>query len=326
MDRKKLQQQIFQLSSEQEFNEISLLIFHDQYEHNPTYHDFVNHLGLNFSHINHYSRIPFLPIEFFKTQKVITGTQKYDLTFHSSGTSGLNISKHYVTDAELYEESFVRGFTHFYGEPSQYLILALLPSYIEQGNSSLVYMARKLVQLSGNKKSGFFLNQYDQLAGLINSTKQKTILLGVTYALLDLAEQNLINNPELIVIETGGMKGRRKEMIRDEIHSYLIEKLNVQEIHSEYGMTELLSQAYSTGNGIFSTPPWMKVLIRDVNDPLSAMEYGKTGGINVIDLANIYSCPFIATQDLGKIIEDDKFEVLGRFDNSDIRGCNLMIG
>ena len=325
MDRNKLQQRIFQLSSEQEFNEIALLIFHYQYKQNPVYFDFVNHLGLDISHINHYSQIPFFPIEFFKTHEVITGNRKHAIAFQSSGTGGSNFSKHYVTDTGLYEESFVKGFTRFYGKPSQYLILAMLPSYLEQENSSLVYMARKLIQLSGKKDSGFFLNQFDKLADLINSNQQKTILLGVTYALLDLAEQKHLINPDLIVMETGGMKGRRKEMIRDEVHSFLKEDFNVQEIHSEYGMTELLSQAYSKGHGIFSTPPWMKVLIRDVNDPLSPMEKGKTGGINIIDLANINSCSFIATQDLGKVYPDGQFEVLGRFDNSDIRGCNLMI-
>lgn len=326
MNLQKLQENIFQVASEQEFNDISLVIFHHQFKHNIVYQNFINNLGFDISSIKHFSQIPFLPIEFFKTHRVITGTSKQTTEFHSSGTSGSNRSKHFVSDINLYEKSFINGFNHFYGNPSNYLFLALLPSYLEQGNSSLVYMAEKLIHLSGNNRSGFYLDQSDELVDLVSMKSQKTILLGVTYALLDLAEKHQINNPDLIVMETGGMKGRRKEMIRNEVHSILKEKLNVKNIHSEYGMTELLSQAYSKGNGLFQTPPWMKVLIRDVNDPLSLIDPGKTGGINIIDLANINSCSFIATQDLGRVYSDGRFEVLGRFDSSDIRGCNLMVG
>jgi hypothetical protein len=253
--------------------------------------------------------------------------------FTSSGTTGMITSKHYVADLSWYEESFNNGFQHFYGNIDEYCILALLPSYLEREGSSLVYMAKHLIENSKHPDSGFYLNEYDLLIEKLKALQQqnqKTILLGVTYALLDLTE--VMVRPlwgsggfeGLIVMETGGMKGKRKEVVREELHLQLTSAIGVREIHSEYGMTELLSQAYSKGNGIFKTSPWMKVLIRDVNDNRSILNSSKTGGINIIDLANVYSCAFIATQDLGKVT-DDEFEVLGRFDESDLRGCNLMV-
>ena len=237
-------------------------------------------------------------------------------------------SKHLVTDVSWYEESFRRAFEIFYGDIRDYCILALLPSYLEREGSSLIYMAEDLVKRSNNPDSGFYLYNHDELYQQLKKqqdAKKPTLLIGVTFALLDFVEQYPIDFPELIVMETGGMKGRRKEMIREELHQTLCNGFGVDAIHSEYGMTELLSQAYSKGNGIFQCPPWMKIITRDTNDPISSLGNEKTGGINVIDLANINSCSFIATQDLGKVYADGSFEVLGRFDDSDIRGCNLLI-
>ncbi|MCD6596584.1 MAG: acyltransferase, partial [Bacteroidales bacterium] len=249
--------------------------------------------------------------------------------FTSSGISGEDTSKHMVTDMNIYEKSFLNGFRHFYGNPSDYYLLALLPSYLEREGSSLIYMSKKLIEETRNEHSGFYLNDFDNLTKklkyLIQKDDRKIILLGVSFALLDLAEKAALDLHKVIIMETGGMKGRKKEMIRKELHYILCEKLNVQTIHSEYGMTELLSQAYSKGKGIFRTPPWMKILIRDPYDSFRILKKGKSGGINVIDLANLNSCSFIETQDLGKITGQNQFEVLGRFDNSDIRGCNLLL-
>ncbi|MCF8367632.1 MAG: acyltransferase [Bacteroidales bacterium] len=321
-----LQNKLFNISSEQEFNETALQIFRFQFANNPIYKHFVENLDVEIKQIKNFHQIPFLPIEFFKTQIVSCFPESYEEIFYSSGTTGMERSKHFIHKVSVYEESFMRGFRRVYGDPEQYRVLALLPSYLEEGNSSLIYMVEKLIKMSKTSASGFYLNHSDQLIEILADKGIKTILLGVSYALLDLAEKHTFKNPELIVMETGGMKGRRKEIIREEMHDYLMPRFNVPEIHSEYGMTELLSQAYSKGNGIFHPPPWMKILIRDMNDPLSLIDDKKTGGVNVIDLANIYSCSFIATQDLGKKLNDGSFEILGRFDTSDIRGCNLMIG
>ncbi|MFK5857476.1 MAG: acyl transferase [Bacteroidota bacterium] len=325
---KSLENKIFNINSHDNFNEIVLEIFHFQYENNTIYQQFVNFLNINVSGITHYSQIPFLPIEFFKNHKVVSGEFKNEVIFSSSGTTGMQTSKHYLASLKLYEASFNKAFELFFGPITGYVILALLPSYLERSGSSLVYMADKLIGLSKNKQSGFYLNDYQELHSTLLKLKaknQKVMLLGVTYALLDLAEQYPINFPELIIMETGGMKGKRKELIRDELHGTLKNAFGFANVYSEYGMTELLSQAYSVGEGIFNTPPWMKILIRDVNDPISILPIGKTGGINIIDLANIHSCSFIATQDLGKTNEDHSFEILGRFDSSDVRGCNLMV-
>lgn len=319
---------VFKNHSETEFNQLCLEVFRYQYENIEIYNEFANHLRKQPDHIHHFSEIPFLPIEFFKSHQLIDAKENEELVFKSSGTTGMNRSQHLLADLKLYEESFINGFEQFYGSPKDFVILALLPSYLENGDSSLVYMADKLIQLSRQKESGFYLNNYDELIQQLHQLKgssKKVILLGVSYALLDIAEKTKISFPELIIMETGGMKGRRKEMIREELHEHLRAGFGVDKIHSEYGMTELLSQAYSKGEGIFETPPWMKIMIRDVNDPLSWMPEGKSGAVNIIDLANFHSISFIATQDLGKKTGKNQFEVLGRFDQSDVRGCNLLI-
>ena len=273
-------------------------------------------------------QIPFLPIQFFKSHRVISNENSIQETFTSSGTSGEQTSKHYVTDVSIYEKSYQNGFSQFYGNIEDYVVLALLPSYLEREGSSLIYMVSDLIQKTKNSESGFYLQNTDALIEkliALDATGKNVILIGVTYALLDLIEQHKFQLKNTIIMETGGMKGKRKELIREELHAQLCSGFGVSSIHSEYGMTELLSQAYSLGNGIFECPTCMQILIRDTEDALNYVENGKTGGINVIDLANINSCSFIATQDLGKKYPNTTFEVLGRFDNSDIRGCNLMV-
>ena len=320
---------IFNIQTEEEFDAACLDAFKLQSQTIPIYSEFVRALGLNPETITHYKQIPFLPVEFFKTQEIIEDKAFADIVFSSSGTTGIKTSKHYVQDVKIYEDSYLKGFEHFYGNIEEICVLALLPNYLEREGSSLIYMVEDLINKSKHLKSGFFLYEHEQLYLTLlelQKQKQKTLLIGVTYALLDFIETHQLHFPELIVMETGGMKGKRKEMVREELHQTLSNGFGIQHIHSEYGMTELLSQAYSKGDGIFKCPKWMKVLIRDTNDPLSLLGNGKTGGINVIDLANIHSCSFIATQDLGKTYPNHSFEVLGRFDNSDIRGCNLMIG
>ncbi len=320
---------IFKIKSIDDFNELTIKIFHFQYKNNIVYREYVKNLGLDVSGVKSVNEIPFLPIEFFKSHKVVSYENPAERIFSSSGTTGMKTSKHLVADLRLYEKSFLKSFSLFYGNPEDFVFLALLPSYIETGGSSLVYMAEKLIHKSKHSESGFYLDEYKNLKTTLLNLKnknKKTILLGVTYALLDMAEKYPINFPPLIVMETGGMKGRRKEMVREELHSVLAKGFGVNNIHSEYGMTELLSQAYSKGDGVFNCPPWMKVITRDINDPFANVKNGKTGGINIIDLANLYSCSFIETKDLGKILSDDSFEILGRFDNSNVRGCNLLIG
>ncbi len=322
---------IFSLKKEDvSFEKIAFEVFQLQYNHNKIYKDFVDALRVKVEDVVSLSKIPFLPIEFFKTQKIVTEFAKPNkpIIFTSSGTTLTGTSYHYVNDITLYEKSFTQCFNLFFGKPSDYCVLALLPSYLERTGSSLVYMAQKLIDDSHHPKSGFYLDNYDDLIKTIEQLKQqkqKTLLLGVSYALLDLADKNIILTDDFIVMETGGMKGRRKEMLKEELHTVLKEKLNIETITSEYGMTELLSQAYSLQNGLFQNPPWMRILTRDTNDPFSFTSPNKTGGINIIDLANINSCSFIVTQDLGKIHPNNTFELMGRFDNSDIRGCNLLI-
>lgn len=323
-----IENSIFSLQGPDDFNELAIEIFHFQLENNKIYHNYVAHLTGKKLAINHFSQIPFLPIEFFKSQKVISGSFEAEEIFTSSGTSGKQTSRHFVKSTSVYRYSFLKAFELFFGQPKEYVILALLPAYLEREGSSLIYMAEHLIRKSKFAESGFYLDEYEKLSKLLKDLKKekkKVILLGVTFALLDLAERFPIDFPELIVMETGGMKGRRKELLRQEVHTSLKNAFNVDQIHSEYGMTELLSQAYSKGEGVFETPPWMKILIRDPNDPLAYLQKNKTGGINVIDLANLYSCSFIATQDLGRLNDSGSFEVLGRFDSSDVRGCNLMV-
>ncbi len=319
---------IFNLHNSIEFEKRALEIFQFQAKNNLVYKEFLSYLNIDIQSIKKTEEIPFLPIQFFKSHKVLSSRSIVQRVFLSSGTTGNEQSKHFVTDLAIYEESFTKGFEHFYGPISAYTVLALLPSYLERDGSSLIYMVNNFIQKSKNKKSGFYLNNLEELAqNLIELDKknEKIFLIGVSFALLDLVEKHKFQLKNTVVMETGGMKGRRKELIREELHQILSKGFGVANIHSEYGMTELLSQAYSKGNGIFECPPWMKILTRDTEDALTILTEGKSGGINVIDLENINSCAFIATQDLGKTYPNGSFEVLGRFDNSDIRGCNLML-
>jgi phenylacetate-coenzyme A ligase PaaK-like adenylate-forming protein len=334
LNLKEIQHLIFNLDKgstlyETEFNNLAIKVFQYQFQNNTIYQKYVMSLKIDVNLVKHYSQIPFLPIEFFKSKEVVSSQlENNTVCFSSSGTTGQITSKHYVNDISIYETSFHKGFELFYGKPSDYCILVLLPNYLERTGSSLVYMFDRLIKESTHSLSGFYLNNLNDLIEtieILKQSKQKTLLLGVTYALLDLADLNVDLNDDFIVMETGGMKGRRKEMLKEELHQILKQKLKVSSIHSEYGMTELLSQAYSKQNGFFCCSPWMKVLIRDVNDPFSYVKNNKGGGVNVIDLANLNSCSFIETKDLGKFSQNFDFEILGRFDNSDIRGCNLMV-
>ncbi|WP_324719862.1 LuxE/PaaK family acyltransferase [Salinimicrobium sp. HB62] len=319
---------IFSICNSRDFEQKTLQVFQYQYLNNKIYRRFCDFLHCDPARVDSIEKIPFLPIEFFKTHSILSSEAPAEIIFTSSGTTGAQTSKHFVTDLSIYEESFRRGFTHFYGSVDNYAVLALLPSYLEREGSSLIYMVKDLIDRSNNPESGFYLNDLDTLVENLRSLEkrgQKVLLIGVSFALLDLAENYQLNLQHTVVMETGGMKGRRKEMIRAELHDVLKKGLGVDNIHSEYGMTELLSQAYALKNGIFECPPWMRLLIRDPEDALTLVPEGKSGGINVIDLANINSCSFIATQDLGKNVSAGKTEILGRFDNSDIRGCNLMV-
>ena len=321
-------QDIFTISNQKQFEKIALKIFRFQYDNNFVYREFCELLNIEKGSVKSLQQIPFLPIQFFKSHIVVSNGNSIQETFTSSGTTGMITSKHLITDITLYEESYRNAFSEFYGNIENYVVLALLPSYLERSGSSLIYMVKDLITLSKNENSGFYLNNYEELISKLielDTIGQNVILIGVTYALLDLIEKQKFQLKNTIIMETGGMKGKRKEIIREELHHILCEGFGVSSIHSEYGMTELLSQAYSLGNGIFECSNWMNILIRDTEDALTYVETGKTGGINVIDLANINSCSFIATQDLGKKYTNNSFEVLGRFDNSDIRGCNLMV-
>jgi len=316
-------ERIFGINSDEQFQKLALEIFKFQATENPVYNAYLNHLGIQPESVKTLDEIPFLPVEFFKNYSVVTGDRDHEMIFESSGTTGENTSKHYVCNLELYRQSFTTTFKQFYGNPSDYCILALLPSYLERENSSLVYMANELIHQSDHPCSGFFLNDFKGLICQLETLRKKqhpTLLLGVSFALLDLAENFPLDLKNTIVMETGGMKGRREELTRKELHEQLCLGLKLGSIHSEYGMTELLSQAYSKKDGIFHAPPWMRVLIRDPYDPFSLMSRDSSGGINIIDLANLYSCSFIASQDIGKLTPEGGFEVLGRFDNSDIRG------
>lgn len=321
---------IFKISDRKTFRAAVLEVFRFQAKYCPVYRDYLDALKTDPAHIKEIDEIPFLPIEFFKSHTLLAEGKEAELVFESSGTTGAETSRHHVADASLYRESFLRSFYAAYGSPEKLCILALLPSYLERKASSLVYMMDHLIRWSGHPDSGFYLDQLEKLSAILskrNNDGHPTLLLGVSFALLDLAEQYplpLWNHIHLM--ETGGMKGRREEMVRSELHQRLTKAFDLQMVHSEYGMTELLSQAYSDGDGLFFSPPWMKVLIRDPNDPLTLLPAGRPGGINIIDLANVFSCSFIATDDLGKVHADGSFEVIGRFDHADIRGCNLLVG
>ena len=319
---------IFSISSCAEFEKISLEVFKHQYYNIPVYRKFCDLLKISPEAVTQLTEIPFLPIEFFKTHSIIAEGVKQQITFTSSGTTGTVTSKHLVSDLSWYEKSFNLAFERFYGKVKDLIILALLPSYLDREGSSLVYMVHHLIEKSDQPESGFYLDDLEKLKVILEALEnrgKRVLLIGVSFALLDLVETHSFNLKHTIIMETGGMKGRRREMIREELHHVLKKGFGVDHIHSEYGMTELLSQAYSPGEGIFTCPPWMKILIRDPEDALTYLPPNKTGGINVVDLANFNSCSFIATQDLGKNKGTGKTEILGRFDNSDIRGCNLMV-
>tara|TARA_R110002126_G_scaffold30602_1_gene99756 strand:+ start:10980 stop:11954 length:975 start_codon:yes stop_codon:yes gene_type:complete len=323
-----MQETIFNINSEVDFTKTALQVFKHQFKNNRVYRSFCDLLYKHPSDINTVQEIPFLPIQFFKSRNVLSSLGEVDEIFTSSGTTGSITSKHFVTDINVYKKSYLNGFAHFYGNIEEYVVLALLPNYLERKGSSLVFMVDDLIKKTKHPESGFYLDNLDELATkLITLDKkgQKVLLIGVSFALLDLIEKHKFQLKKTVVMETGGMKGRRKELVREELHQLLQNGFGVDKIHSEYGMTELLSQGYSNGNGVFETPPWMKIFTRDTEDALTVQKVGKTGGINVIDLANYNSCSFIATQDLGKVHENGTFEIIGRFDNSDIRGCNLMV-
>jgi len=317
-------ERIFQKLTEKDFNDLALDNFRFQHENNQVYRDFVHYLGVNPARVKHYRDIPFLPVSFFKTAKVFASPLPPEKTFLSSGTTGMERSRHEVASLSIYREALENGFRNFYGDPEGYRIIAFTPAPAQAPDSSLVYMINELIRLAGD---GGFADaaSFPPESLLPGSSSKRTMVIGLTFALLDFIERNPVPNPDLIIIETGGMKGRRKEMIREELHEKLKAGFGVDRIHSEYGMSELLSQAWSAGEGIFTAPPWMKILVRDVNDPLEILEPGRSGGVNIIDLANRYSCSFIATHDLGKVNAEGTFEILGRFDNSDLRGCSLLI-
>lgn len=318
---------IFSISSEKQFEKLTLDTFYFQAEHCAPYKEFLQHLRIEPCSLRSIQEIPFLPVEFFKSHRIITSPHTEEAIFTSSGTTGTQ-SKHYVASLELYEKSFTAAFNQFYGQASDYTILALLPSYLERSGSSLVYMADKLIKASLRAESGFFLDKFEDLLKLLKqleNKRQPTVLLGVSYALLDLAERCDFPLNNTIVMETGGMKGKRKEMTKQELHASLKKQFKCKKIHSEYGMTELLSQAYSKGDGVYSCPPWMKVLVKELHDPFANCQPHASGQINIIDLANLYSCSFIASSDLGKLTSESDFSIIGRKDNSDIRGCNLLL-
>ena len=323
-----MQETIFNINSDVDFTKTALQVFKHQFKNNRVYRSFCDLLYKHPSDIHTVQEIPFLPIQFFKSRKVLSSLGEVDEIFTSSGTTGSITSKHFVTDINVYKKSYLNGFAHFYGNIEDYVVLALLPNYLERKGSSLVFMVDDLIKKTKNSESGFYLNNLDELAKklvYLNKKGQKVLLIGVSFALLDLIEKQQFNLKNTIVMETGGMKGRRKELIREELHQILQKGFGVDRIHSEYGMTELLSQGYSKGKGIFETPPWMQILTRDTEDALTINPNERNGGINVIDLANYNSCSFIATQDLGKASKNGTFEIIGRFDNADIRGCNLMV-
>ena len=323
-----MQNAVFNIQNQSDFKTCALQVFRHQFKNNTVYRSFCDLLYIHSSDVKKVEEIPFLPIQFFKSHAVLSSTQAVKETFTSSGTTGSSVSKHMVTDLSWYTKSYTKGFEYFYGPIEEYTVLGLLPNYLERDGSSLIYMVDDFIKKSNKPASGFYLNNLTELSKTLialDKKGEKVLLIGVTFALLDLIERQQFKLQNTIIMETGGMKGRRKEMIREELHEILCAGFGVSKIHSEYGMTELLSQGYSSGDGVFDCPPWMKILARDTEDALTMVGTNKTGGLNVIDLANYNSCSFIATQDLGKVDNNGSFEVLGRFDHSDIRGCNLMV-
>ena len=323
-----LEENLFNIQSERDFERIALSVFHYQIHNNPVYNNYCELLGVDPAKVKAIEHIPFLPVEFFRRHRVLCGNDQWEQVFISSGTTGMERSMHYVRRLDLYRKSFLQTFECFYGSLKDYCILAVLPGYVEQRHSSLIFMVHELIEQTGHPESGFYLHNYPALVDKLQSLMdrhQKILLFGASYALLDLVESCKLQLKNTTVMETGGMKGRREEITREKLHAILMKGFGVRRIHSEYGMTELLSQAYAKESGMFHTPPWMKVMIRDVYDPFQYLGTGKSGGINVIDMANLYSCSFIETKDLGRLHDQGSFEVLGRFDYSDVRGCNLMV-
>lgn len=326
-----IKQEIFKINSTERFNELCMEVFHHQAINNPIYSQYLELIDKKAADISAPHMIPFLPIRFFKTKKIVSAEAPAQIIFTSSATSGMEPSRHYVLEKSVYENSFIKGFEIFYGNPEEYTILALLPSYLEREGSSLVYMADKLIKLSKKPHSGFYLYNHAELANILSqlkADKEKTILLGVSFALLDFVANYHLNFPQLTVVETGGMKGRGQELTRDVLHNTLEKGFGVKEIHSEYGMAELLSQAYSTEDGIFNTPPWMKIIIRNLYNPFHYFigeEESPLGGVNIIDLANINSCSFLETQDIGRIFANGSFTIEGRIKESELRGCNMLL-
>lgn len=329
MDPVAFKNKLFRCADDATRDSWALELFHWQAEQVAPYAEYLKHLAVNHAQIKRTQDIPYLPVELFKAHEVKASGFPAIKTFSSSGTTGQEPSLHHVVDLEVYEQSYLNTFQTFYGDPSDYVVFALLPSYLERSGSSLIDMAQGLITRSEHPDSGFFLDDLKALNKLLTkhlNSDRKILLLGVSFALLDLAEQYPMPLPKnAVVMETGGMKGRRREMIRSELHQILKEAFNLSVIHSEYGMTELLSQAYAPTGRCFQTSHWMRLSLRDTEDPLSPAPPGKTGGVNVMDLANIYSCAFIATQDLGRPCPEGGIEILGRFDNAEVRGCNLMV-
>lgn len=313
---------IFSIATQADFDRMTLEVFRFQVEACAPYREYLELLGVDPAAVECPKQIPFLPIELFKSHRVYCGSNPPQQIFTSSSTTGQTPSRHYVADLRIYEEAFTRSFELFYGPAEQTAIYALLPNYLEREGSSLIYMVEGLIRRGGG---GFYLYDHDALLRDMEAHQGKKILLGVSYALWDLAEEQRGALHDVIVMETGGMKGRREELPREEFHRLLCDAFGVQSIHSEYGMAELMSQAYSDGNGIFRTPPWMRICVRDLNDPFRLLPNGATGGVNLIDLANFYSCSFLQTQDLGKVYDDGSFRILGRISGSEIRGCNLLV-
>lgn len=320
---------VFKISSTQEFNELAIELFRHQCNENKVYANYLGNLSINAEHIRNIDQVPCLPIDFFKSHRIVSGDFKEEKIFFSSGTSGMQASRHYIAKLDVYKQSFMRAFRSFYGAAESFTFLGLLPSYMEREGSSLIFMVKTLMEAGGTSHKGFFLDEHRQLAEVLQSLSAAglpSILIGVSFALLDFAEKYQFPLGEhCILMETGGMKGRREEITREELHQRLCKSFQISAVHSEYGMTELLSQAYSKEKGRFYPPPWMKVLIRDIQDPFSYLPAGRSGAINIIDLANIHSCAFIETQDIGRLFPDGSFEVLGRTDASDIRGCSLLL-
>ncbi len=323
-----LEDKIFNVGTDS-FETTALEVFHWQYAQNQLYRSFCEALSKKPAQINAIHKIPFIPVSFFKQHEVRSGRWVPEVVFESSGTTQTGNSRHFVQSLELYQRSFEAAFELFYGDPSGWCILGLLPSYLERQNSSLVLMVDRLIKKSGHPSGGFFLNNVSELLGVIAQNEavgQKTLVIGVTFALLDLAENHKLDLHHTVIMETGGMKGRREEITREDLHDRLRRSFGVSSIHSEYGMTELLSQAYSSGEGLFGCPPWMKILLREEDDPMTTIQQSgeQTGLVNIIDLANLYSCAFIAVDDIGRLHPDNRFEILGRMDSSDVRGCSLM--